>query len=235
MESRMPGDTAGSTPGGGAEVHSRITNTNTTVEFTPDTQGTSSQDQSTMDRAKSNVQDVAHQAKDRASDAGQKVSDAASQARQKAGDALNQVQDKLEQSGALNTVRDNALPALGLAFGIGFLLAGSDDSKGNKHGAMYKAKHQLKGAVMGGLSAAIANEARSLLGISGSGTSGSSSGGGLLSSLMGGGSGSRGGQQSGRSQGGSGSSGGSGGSSHIITDTTSASMERGRGSSSGGY
>jgi ElaB/YqjD/DUF883 family membrane-anchored ribosome-binding protein len=217
MESRMPGDTTGSTAGGGAEVHSRITDT--TVEFTPDTQATSSQDQSTMDRAKSSIQDAAGQAKDRASDVGHKVSDAASQARQKAGDAMEQAQRKLEESGVLDTVRSNALPALGLAFGLGFLLAGSDDGGKGKHGTVYKAKNQLKGAIMGGLSAAVATEARSLLGIGGSGTGGSSGGGGLLSSLMGGGSG--GGQQSGRSQGGRGSG------SQIITDTTSASMERG--------
>lgn len=62
----------------------------------------------------------------------------------------------------LEQVRGNALPALGIAFAVGYLLAGSDNAP--KRGPLYKAKNQLKGAVVGGLSAAVAQEARKLIG-----------------------------------------------------------------------
>lgn len=153
-----------------------------------------------MDR----VRDVAGQARERLQGLSGNVSgragDVAGQAREKAGQALGRAEQVLEDRGVLDMVRSNPLPALGVAFGVGFLLAGSGDQvQGKKSTAMYKAKNQLKGAIMGGLSAAVAQEGRNLLGMAqGKGSAGGLVG-MLLQNLQGGGSGGSGGASSGGS------------------------------------
>lgn len=143
-----------------------------------------------MDR----VRDVAGQARERLQGLSGNVSgragDVAGQAREKAGEALGRAEQVLEDRGVLDMVRNNPLPALGVAFGVGFLLAGSGDQvQGKKSTALYKAKNQLKGAIMGGLSAAVAQEGRNLLGMAqGKGGAGGLVG-MLLQNLQGGGSG----------------------------------------------
>ncbi len=156
-----------------------------------------------LDQTKAKAGDLADQAIGQAEELRDRASDAAGRAKAKAGEAYDQAHSALADSGALDVVRDNALPALGLAFGLGFLMAGSgDEGRGNK--TVNNAKQQLKGAIMGGLSAAVAQEFRSVAGIGGGGSSGSS-----LSSLFGGGKQSRKASE---------------GNSSIITDTTSSAM-----------
>lgn len=153
-----------------------------------------------MDR----VRDAAGQARERLQGLSGNVSgragDVAGQAREKAGEALGRAEQVLEDRGVLDMVRNNPLPALGVAFGVGFLLAGSGDQvQGKKSTALYKAKNQLKGAIMGGLSAAVAQEGRNLLGMAqGKGNAGGLVG-MLLQNLQGGGSGGSGGASSGGS------------------------------------
>ena len=182
METGYPTDPM-ATPPGSAEVHTRLTTT-TEQGYASGTGG----EQSRTEQAKDKARDVADQAKDRASEATdqarQKASELkgragelSSQAQEKLSGALSRAQEALDERGLLDTIRQNPLPALGLAFGAGFLLAGSDDS--DRHGTMSKAKNQLKGAVMGGLSAAVAQEARSLVGMGGSKSSG-----GFLNSII---------------------------------------------------
>lgn len=84
----------------------------------------------------------------------------ASQARGKAGELFERAESTIEgRTGAFTRAGENPLAALGIAFGVGFLLAGSGDSKGT----VGKAKNQIKGAVMGGLSAAISQQLRSYI------------------------------------------------------------------------
>lgn len=160
------------TPRGEAEVHTRIVSADST--------SAAGGEQSKTEQAKDKARDVADQAKDKADQVRGKAGELGGQAQDKLSEVLGRAQDALEERGLLDTIRGNPLPALGLAFGVGFLLAGSDD--GGSHRGLSKAKNQLKGAVMGGLSATVAQEARSMLGMGGSSSSGSGSG--ILSSLM---------------------------------------------------
>jgi ElaB/YqjD/DUF883 family membrane-anchored ribosome-binding protein len=142
--------------------------------------------------AMNRVRDAAGQARERLQglNVPGRAGDMAGQAREKAGQALGRAEQVLEERGILDKVRENPMPALGVAFGIGFLLAGSGDQvQGKRSTAMYKAKNQLKGAIMGGLSAAVAQEGRNLLGMAqGKGSAGGLVG-MLLQNLQGGGSG----------------------------------------------
>ncbi|HEV2734764.1 MAG TPA: hypothetical protein VGV85_07985, partial [Longimicrobiaceae bacterium] len=142
--------------------------------------------------AMNRVRDAAGQARERLQglNVSGRAGDVAGQAREKAGQALGRAEQVLEERGILDKVRENPMPALGVAFGIGFLLAGSGDQvQGKRSTAMYKAKNQLKGAIMGGLSAAVAQEGRNLLGMAqGKGSAGGLVG-MLLQNLQGGGSG----------------------------------------------
>ncbi|HEX5724212.1 MAG TPA: hypothetical protein VFX98_02030 [Longimicrobiaceae bacterium] len=134
-------------------------------------------------------------AKDVARTAADRAGSVASQARDRMSSVVHRAEDTLERQGVLEGVRRNALPALGIAFGIGLLLAGRDNKVIKPGTKLGRTRNQVRDAVLGGLTAAIATEARSLVG--GTGQSG------FLRSLMdtlenkltgpGGGTGSRGG------------------------------------------
>lgn len=191
MENNIPGSPVRRDLDGVAEVHSEvvITSAGTGAPRTGgSTMGAADRAagaaENAVDQAKDKAHELADRAQDKAGDLADQAKQKAGEAKQKASEALDQAERKLEESGVLDKIRDNPLAALGVAVGIGFLLAGDGDDgdKGQsrkKGGMASKAKHQLKGAVMGGLSAAMAQEFRSFLGQGGSA-------GGLFSSLMGG-------------------------------------------------
>ncbi|MDQ3557452.1 MAG: hypothetical protein M3409_11855 [Gemmatimonadota bacterium] len=190
----MPGDRDPVTPGT-AEVHTRVTGATgggmagaTGASSLGGTREASTIEKAegAVDQAKDRAKGAADQVRDKAHDAADQVKGRAqelrgragevtSQAQERASEALHRAEQALEDSGALRYVRDNPLPVLGVAFGLGYLLAGSSDTGGS----FGKAKHQIRGAIMGGLSAAVATEARSMLGMQGQG-----GGGGGLSSML---------------------------------------------------
>lgn len=123
------------------------------------------------DNVRETAQNAAGRAREMAGEVPDRAMEAASAARERLGSAVNSAQTMLEERGVLDTIRQNPLPALGIAFGVGFLLAGSDNATANNP-TVRRAKNQLKGAVMGGLSAAVASEARTFLGVQGGGRGG---------------------------------------------------------------
>lgn len=67
-------------------------------------------------------------------------------------------------TGAAGLLSRYPLAAFGIAFGAGVLLAGS--GSGRRAGVAFKAKQQLRGAVMAAVTAAAVQQGRSLLGMS---------------------------------------------------------------------
>lgn len=69
-----------------------------------------------------------------------------------------------ENKGPLNAARHHPLAALGIAFAIGFALGTrGDDDHDNRHPAVSRARNQIKGAIIGGVSAAISHQLRSFI------------------------------------------------------------------------
>jgi hypothetical protein len=111
-----------------------------------------------------------------AEDLGHRASDAASAARERVSGLRDRTNRVLERRGVVERLRENPLPVLGVAFAIGFLLAGGDDRNSNTRTA--RARRELRSALVAGLSAGIAQGARSFLNEAGS------EGSGFLSSLI---------------------------------------------------
>lgn len=111
-----------------------------------------------------------------AEDLGHRASDAASAARERVSGLRDRANRVLERRGVVDRLRDNPLPMLGVAFAVGFLLAGSDDRNSNTRAA--RARRELRSALVAGLSAGIAQGARGFLSEAGS------EGSGFLNSLI---------------------------------------------------
>ncbi|HEY7769422.1 hypothetical protein [Longimicrobium sp.] len=171
---------------------------------------------------------VGEGARNLAGEVGPRVARVASTTRDRANRAM-------EQRGLVDRLRDNPLPILGVAFAIGFVLAARDDDD-DDYGTSKasRARRELRSALMGGISAGIAQGARGFL------SQTNSQGSGFLAELI---DGFMGGQQGGGSQGGSaggstgraaGSGGGSGAGSGGGRTGGSAAGASG-GGSAGGY
>ena len=65
----------------------------------------------------------------------------------------------------LAAVRHHPLAAVGIAFAVGFALAvrGDSDEEEPRHPAISRARNQIKGAIIGGVSAAISQQLRSFI------------------------------------------------------------------------
>jgi len=149
---------------GSAEVHSGIA-------FAPE------HEQGVRDRAASKARDVAdtvtgaagnlgERARTVAGTVGGKAGDLASQARSRVSGLSDRATTALEDRGMLDRLRDNPLPALGIAFAVGFLLAGGGSSRsaeGLAGGRAQRARSELRNALMAGVTAGLGQGARSFL------------------------------------------------------------------------
>lgn len=93
-----------------------------------------------------------------------RIGNAAHRARDRAEDIFDDAEIAIEErTGALTTVRRNPVAALGIAFALGFLLAGDSEETEVRHPTVAKAKNQIKGAIMGGISAALSQQLRTFI------------------------------------------------------------------------
>jgi ElaB/YqjD/DUF883 family membrane-anchored ribosome-binding protein len=146
---------------GTAEVHSGIA-------FAPESQ------QGTRDRAAGKVRDVADTVTDAAGNLGEKARSVAGNVGEKAGDLASQARSRvsglserattaLDERGMLGKLRENPLPALGIAFAVGFLLAGGGRGSAAPGSKSARARSELRNALMAGVTAGLGQGARSFL------------------------------------------------------------------------
>ena len=123
--------------------------------------------------------------RERVGELGGQARNAASTARERVSSVRQRANSTLESRGVLDRLRDNPLPVLGVAFALGFVLAGNegDDDDDRPLTRATRARRELRSALMAGLSAGIAQGARGFLNQAGSQGGGFVNG--LLENLMG--------------------------------------------------
>lgn len=114
-------------------------------------------------RVRDRAEDMMGSARARTSEFRDRVGGAAGRARRGAEYFVDEAEDVLEtRTGVLRAARGNPMTALGIAFAVGFLLAG-DGEEPERPTSLSKAKNQVKGAIMGGISAAISQQLRTFI------------------------------------------------------------------------
>src|SRR6185295_16481382 len=91
-------------------------------------------DEGVRERTVNRVKDVAGDVADAASGLGERARTVASDVADRAGELAGRAQGVLEERGWLDRMKENPLPALGVAFAAGFLLAGGGTSTGGELG-----------------------------------------------------------------------------------------------------
>lgn len=127
---------------------------------------------STRDRAtdalRGRMEDLGDGARARGADASRRMRARFAEVRDDASGRAADIRDRgarmMNDSGARDVLGRYPLASVALAFGAGFLLAGS--GSGRKAGIRFKAKQQLRGALMAAATAAAVQQGRSLLGMS---------------------------------------------------------------------
>lgn len=100
--------------------------------------------------------------RDSAGNLGHRAGELATEARHRLGDLSERTNRTLEERGFLARLRENPLPALGIAFGVGFLLAGGGRS-GPTDTRVGQMRRELRNALMAGLTAGAAQATRGFL------------------------------------------------------------------------
>jgi hypothetical protein len=164
---------------GSAEVHSGLHSG--TGESYSGLQFASQESQATG--SASRLRGAAETVRDRvtkpARDLGARASEATSGARERLSGLRERTNSTLENRGLLDRLRENPLPLLGVAFALGFVLAGGDDADDLEQPTRgSRARRELRGALMAGVSAGIAQGARGFLNQAGS------QGGGFVNGLL---------------------------------------------------
>lgn len=109
------------------------------------------------------VSGAADAVRDRAGAVGERASGAASGAKGRLGALSERANSALEGRGVLSRLQENPLPALGVAFAAGFLLAGGTNASARPNSPAARARQELRNALMSGASAGLAQGARGFL------------------------------------------------------------------------
>jgi ElaB/YqjD/DUF883 family membrane-anchored ribosome-binding protein len=113
-------------------------------------------------RAAGRAQELYEDAREGAEELTDRASEYASQARSRVNDAMHRAEDQLEeQTGAISMIREYPLAAAGLAFGVGFLMAGSSSRK--RSGVLGRTSGQLRSAVLASVSTMLMQELQEML------------------------------------------------------------------------
>ncbi len=91
------------------------------------------------------------------------ASGAASAARGRLGALSERASSALEGRGVIARLQENPLPALGVAFAVGFLVAGGTNASTRPNSPAARARQELRGALMAGLSSGVSQGARGFL------------------------------------------------------------------------
>jgi ElaB/YqjD/DUF883 family membrane-anchored ribosome-binding protein len=185
----LPGN-RGTTEQGTARVETRLTGSQGTGQQAGTGAAAADRAGELVDRASDRVRQAADQASDRASELGNKAEQKArewgneaqeqlgdlkdrasgyvSRARGELDNMIERAEDQLEeQTGAISMVRSNPLLAAGLAFGVGFLLAGDGGKKRKRGrsggGVMGRATGSIRSAVVGGVSTMLMQELQEMM------------------------------------------------------------------------
>jgi ElaB/YqjD/DUF883 family membrane-anchored ribosome-binding protein len=173
---------------GTAHVESRITSGATGATVGERASGAASdvanEAENLANRVAGQAQDLYGEARERADEWSDKAGEYADRARSQVSETLQQAEDRLEaQTGAISMIREYPLAAAGVAFGIGFLLAGSSSSSRRRSGMMGRASGQLRSAIVGGVSTMLMQQLQEMVDEHGGPM-------GLINAMMGGQSGS---------------------------------------------
>lgn len=175
MENRNPGE-HGDVPAG--QVHAHISQpykgaqTSGRYGGTPGTEsgsaGTADGGEELVGQAREratemldDARDVVGRVRDKADDLRNRAGEMAGQVKDRATRAKERAEEELEERGVFSLVRGNPLPAVGVAFALGYLLAGSNE-KGRGR-VMNLATGQLRAAIVAGIAAAVSRELRDTL------------------------------------------------------------------------
>jgi ElaB/YqjD/DUF883 family membrane-anchored ribosome-binding protein len=120
-----------------------------------------------VNRVTDRAQDLYEDARERAGELTDRAGEYASQAGSRVSGALQRAEDQLEeQTGAISMVRQYPLAAAGVAFGVGFLMAGSSRSRSSRRGGsglVGRASGQIRSAVLASVSTMLMREFQELL------------------------------------------------------------------------
>jgi hypothetical protein len=141
---------------GNAEVHAGIA-------FAAETPSSTGRLRGVAETVTERAGELGQRARTVAGEVGHRAGELASQARDRAEVFGERAHTALENRGVLAKMRDNPLPALGIAFAAGFLLAGGGRRGAKQGGKTQRARHELRSALIAGLSAGVAHGARDFL------------------------------------------------------------------------
>jgi len=119
--------------------------------------------QETWEKTKDRTEGALNDAREQVDEWTDQAGEYASRARRELENVVDRAESRLEEkTGAVSMVRENPLLAAGVAFGVGFMLAGGSSSK-RRSGLMGRASGQLRTAIVGSVSTMLMQELQDMM------------------------------------------------------------------------